>query len=422
MQIRFKNWWVFFFCLFGVLSLGFMAGMSIGGTLFVLCSIFVLAKNWNAVFSIEFRRIAKDPYLWISLGFFLVCLASLISAHLDPPFAEAAKGFREIKKFHYFFYPILISWAFLFLSDSLDRHPFWKFWGGMAIFSGILACLQFFGSALFPEPWLQNRFFRAIGETGRFHGQGLMFFHLSFASCFTFVAALGLAKSLWWEKTQSGRWFWVAVALAGFFGLFFSYSRTGFLALVAVGVGLCFLKKPLWGLFSSIGFLLLAMVLWFSSPVLQKRFEDNAAGFQHERVLMWESAWAMFKDRPILGFGFGRSGDYTSQYAEKIIGRKPHFSSHPHNNILDALAATGIFGLAAYLLWFGYLFVSSWKSFRFGNYPALAAGAFISLIGFQINGLTQVNFWDGKSQHTLMIFAGLILALEWKRKNQKKNF
>jgi MYXO-CTERM domain-containing protein len=35
-----------------------------------------------------------------------------------------------------------------------------------------------------------------------------------------------------------------------------------------------------------------------------------------------------------------------------------------------------------------------------------------------VNGLTQVNFWDGKSQHTLMLWAGVVLALAIRRRRE----
>ena len=52
---------------------------------------------------------------------------------------------------------------------------------------------------------------------------------------------------------------------------------------------------------------------------------------------------------------------------------------------------------------------------RRGESPAAALAG---LLAFQVNGITQVNFWDGKSQHTLMIWAGVVLS-QLKRKQMK---
>lgn len=416
-----KKIWGLVFGLYGVLSLSFMAGMSIGGALFFATTLFVLWKN-RQFFRPQFRALGRDPFLWITVFLFLVSFASLCSAWLDPPLGEASKGFRELKKFHHFFYPFFVGWALFLLSKDLEEHSFWKWWGYMAIFLALVATLQFFGRSFFPEDWLNHRFFRAVGATSKFHGQGLMFFHLSFASCMTSVAAIGLGQSLWPKVGRSigDKWFWAILGLAALLAVFFSFSRIGFVSLAFVIVALSFLKKPWWGLASVLLVAILAFVLWQKSESIQRRFIDGQAGIRAERMVMWKASWAMFLDRPHLGFGFGRSGDYTQQYARKVLqGGEPEFSSHAHNNALDALAATGWLGLLAYLLWFGYLIGSAVKSFWLGNHKGLAAGAFVALMAFQVNGLTQVNFWDGKSQHTLMVVAGLVLALRWKRKDSK---
>ncbi len=416
-----KKLWGIAFAFYGVLSLSFMAGMSIGGALFLLTSLFVFFRQ-RTFFGLHFRALGRNPYLWVTIFLFLVSFASLASAWWDPPLGEASKGFRELKKFHHFLYPVFVGWALIFLSEDLEKHPFWKWWGGMALFLVAVSAMQFFGKSLFPDEWLNHRFFRAVGATDKFHGQGLMFFHLSFASCMTTVAAMGLAQAFWPkpERTNKEKWFWWALGMGGLLAVFFSFSRIGFAAAAFVVVGLCFLKRPWWGLVSLMVVALLTFVLWNKSESFQRRFVDGQAGVRAERMVMWKASWAMFLDRPHFGFGFGRSGDYTQQYARKVLnGGEPEFSSHAHNNLLDALAATGWLGLSAYLFWFGFLMASAWKSFLRGAHKGLAAGALFALLAFQVNGLTQVNFWDGKSQHTLMVVAGLVLALRWKRKELK---
>jgi O-antigen ligase len=401
-----------------------MAGMSVGGGLFLAASFWSIARSWKAGAGKHLKEAFRHPVMIASLAVFAVSFLSLAWAWISPPLGEPVSGFKELKKFHHFLYPPFIALAFLYTADEIEKHPFWKFWGGMGIFCGILACLQFFGRDLFPEAWLDSRFFRPIGETGRFHGQGLMFFHLSFAACMSFVAAAGLARVLWPFKWDSRRekLFWAAVALAGFVAVFFSYSRISLVGILVIAALLFFLKRPIWGAATVVVLIGLSLVIWRESPSLQQRFSQTS-GATIERKLMWQSAWEMFQDRPALGFGFARSGRYTPAYAEKILGRKPWFTSHAHNNVLDALAATGAAGLLAYLAWWGVLFVSAWRSFRSATEKWLPAAALAAMVAFQVNGLTQVNFWDGKSQHTMMIWAGVVLALSLRRRRrEEQNF
>jgi len=417
MELQAKiNLWRWAFLTYGVLSLSTMAGMGIGGGLFVLATVFFLGTEKKALFTPSWLVY----YLWPTFLVLVAAFLSLAAAQIWPPLEEASLGFRELKKFHYFLYPPLVAWAFLKLSDRLECHPFWTAWGGMVLFSGLLAILQFFGTDIFPESWLKGRFFRPVGETGRFHGQGLMFFHLSFASSMCFGVAASGARILWPEKWDSrGRkFFWWSVFVAALAGAFFSYSRIALVAIVAILVILGFLKRPALGLIVSGLCLFLGLIIWWQSPSLRARFEQTQSG-NWERRLMWSSALDMAAERPLIGFGFGRSGRYTPHFAEKIIGVKTPFSSHAHNNILDTLAATGLIGLLGYLAWFGSLFYWAWVAFR--EKPSwVAAAALAAMVGFQINGFTQVNVWDGKSQHSLMIWAGVIIALHYRARGDSK--
>lgn len=417
-----RRWLRFALCAYGILSLSTMAGMSLGAGALMAAAIFSvwLAPSWGKG---ALKELVTHPFGWASLALFVSAALSLGFAWIYPPLGIPVSGFAELKKFHHFLYPFVVALALLHSADALERHPFWKFWGGMGIFCCLLALAQFFGSDLFPGSWLQSRFFRPVGETGRFHGQGLMFFHLSFASCLTFTAAAGLARVFWPQKWdgKKEKIFWALVAAAGFVAVYFSFSRVSLAGLVAVGVVLAFLRRPLWGALALVIFLAAGAGLWMESPTLRDRFMANTDGVR-ERTLLWQSAWEMFQDRPLTGFGFGRSGNYTPAYAEKILGKRADFTSHAHNNILDTLASSGILGLLAYLNWWGILLVSAWRSFRFAQPTErwLPAAALAALLAFQVNGLTQVNFADGKSQHTLMIWAGVVLALAIHRRRKER--
>jgi hypothetical protein len=415
-------WLRYTFCAYGILSLSSMAGMSIGAGALLAACLWAIARSWQSWGRAGVKDVLTHPLGAASAFLFAAAFLSLAHAWISPPLGRPVSGFGELKKFHHFLYPFVVALALHYSADALERHPFWKFWGGMGIFCGLLAGLQFFGRDLFPSPWLEHRFFRAVGETGRFHGQGLMFFHLSFASCLTFVAAAGLARIFWplkWDQKKE-KIFWFIVAVAGFSAVFFSFSRIALVGLLVVGVTLAFLRKPLWGLISTVLFSGLGLGLWWLSPALRDRFLLARGGvIQRERL--WEGAWAMFVDRPFTGFGFGRSGSYTPAYLEKLFGPGNHFTSHAHNNFLDLLASTGLIGLLAFLFWWGVLFVSAGKSFRAAPKEErwLPAAAIASLLAFQVNGLTQVNFADGKSQHTLFLMAGVVLALAIRRKKRE---
>ena len=72
-----------------------------------------------------------------------------------------------------------------------------------------------------------------------------------------------------------------------------------------------------------------------------------------ERILIWQSAWNMFKDHPILGVGLGQ---YTINYQTKYIlpqAKEPDLG-HAHNNFMQMLAENGIVGFLGFITMFGY--------------------------------------------------------------------
>lgn len=415
-----KTWWAGSFALFAVLSLSSMAGMSIGGGIYLAASILLLVKTWPAAEGQYFRRLLLSPYAIASYLLFFVSFLSLLYAQIFPPLGPELQGFSELKKYHHFLYPLFVALGLQFALGKKNESVFWKWWMVIGFLCAGMAVAQFWGASLFPASWLESRFFRAAGNSGKFHAQGLMYFHLSFASCMPFVAAPGLARALWPAEgdTKSQRLMWLALGIGGSLATFYSYSRIAWVALMFLLVAFGFLKKPRYGILTLVAVMLTAMAVWSLSPSMQKRWVEARAGV-FERKIVWAGAWEMFERRPLLGVGFGRTGAYSATYAELALGKKPEFSSHAHDNTLDILASMGLLGFFAYAGWWLYLFWESLKCFRF--FPTgekwMPAAAIAGFLAFQVNGLTQVNFWDGKSQHALMVWCGVVLFMWGRRKS-----
>lgn len=417
-----KQGWRIAFAVYAVLSLSSMAGMSIGLGLFGAASLWFFAASWKREGKNLLREVFNTPFSWISLALFLASLLSLLVAMAFPVEGSTAGPLlSSLKKYHYFLFPPLFAAAFLEADDTLEKHRFWRPWILFAGLLGVIATIQFFGADLFPEPWLENRFFRAAGRTGRFHGQGLMYFHLSFASCMCFVAATAWARVIFPLRGDSRKQtlYWLAGSLLVTAGVYFSYSRIALAAVALALVALAVMRKPRYGVAAVAVLWAIWMVAWNFSPSLRLRFVDNVAGTV-ERTRMWRSAWHMFLDRPLTGIGFSRTGELSPWYARNMFTDSNHFTSHAHNNFLDIMAATGSLGTISFLAWWVFLMGAVvWVFYRSPKEQRwLPAAVFAGFLAFHVNGLTQVNFWDAKSEHTLMIFAGLAIAL-WLREKRK---
>lgn len=411
--------WAWALALWAAATLSFMAGMGIGSTVFVLTCLWYLRKEkiWPVL--------KKEPLLWVSLGLLLAALLSIVSAHLAPPLGLPLQNFRELQKFHYFLLPFFTAFALLKTSGpklEFEKHPLWKALCAMALLVSVVSILQFWGGYLFPESWRESRFFRSVAtgeDIAFYHAQGLMYFHLSFASAMGFVCSYVGARLLWPLATdgKKEKILWAVLLLFTSLAFFYTYSRISWVALGALFVALFFLKRPSLGVAAVLAVVIGASLVWHFSPTVRGRWH-LARNAIVERQQVWAGAREMIADRPWLGVGFGKTGYYSTPYATRAIGSKPIFSSHAHNNFLDILAATGVVGLVPFLLWWIVLWIYGWRSFWRSpeNERWLPGACLAAFVTFHVNGLTQVNFFDAKSQHSLMLWAGILLALEWRRR------
>ncbi len=405
--------WRIAFCFWVFSTLTFMAGMSIGASIFMLTSLVLLYQDRERRLGISAFRGLAFPQATLAL--FVWSVITVLVAWLIPPLGIPLDNGWELTKFHYFLYPFAVALAIRGTDPGtpVAKHVFWRVLECMAIFISLVTIAQFWGRYLFPEPWLKYRFFREIAATPNFHGQGLMMFHLSFASALCFSVAYFTAR-LVWNAPPAGRFgrvlLWVTPILTTI-ATFYSFSRTVWVALAGIFVLIAFLRKPRWGVGALAAVCLSLFLLWNFDASFRQRTEDSYFSIRG-RVIVWAAAWEMVKERPLTGVGHGKTGRYSEFYSKKVFGQEEWFASHAHNNFLEMASSTGVIGLLVFLAWWGVLLAYAIRSFKTAppEEKWLSAGVLAALFAFHINGLTQVNFYDGKSQHSLMLWAGIVLA------------
>jgi O-antigen ligase len=113
-------------------------------------------------------------------------------------------------------------------------------------------------------------------------------------------------------------------------------------------------------------------------------------GVNAGRIAIYRANLDIVRDHPWLGLGFGRYAKAARPYydAHPDADRR----SHAHNNYLHIAAESGLIGLAAFVLLFARALVVGMP--RPGPDTWVQAGAWASLVGFLIGGLTQYNFDD----------------------------
>ena len=151
---------------------------------------------------------------------------------------------------------------------------------------------------------------------------------------------------------------WQKLVLAGLMGvlvycIMYSYSRGAYMALLGgiLAAGIIKERKLLvLALFFLISWKALVPVSVVERVTMTRdnrgQLEESAA----DRVMLWQRAWEMFKQSPLIGKGFN-----TFEYAGYI---------DTHNYYLKMLAEQGLMGLAAFLYLLFAALKLAWKLYR----------------------------------------------------------
>lgn len=133
-------------------------------------------------------------------------------------------------------------------------------------------------------------------------------------------------------------------------GIYTSYSRGAFVALVVMAVGLLIfsLGDPKLLPLRILSLAMAAVAVWLLfSGALETLFEDTrGAGFESDdRFTLWSAAWELWKSSPVFGVGLGQfvnsAASFIDHGSEGIIA---------HNTYLSMLAETGMVGFALFML------------------------------------------------------------------------
>lgn len=384
--------------LYAVLSLGSMATMSIGAGIFA--ALWLSVRPWRD-YAIDSRL---RMYAWLSVAFWLVAIASLVYARVNP-LSYGGESFevswaRDLAKAWYFLLPfgLVDAWRRL---DQERQKSVLKVWFAAFLIFSIIGIQQFWTA------WPRHQ--RIPTYLEHFHATIFLGHHLSTASIWIFPVFAALGWTL--QNRRESRWISVSVAL-GIATLILSFARSVWIAL-PVGLFLM-LALQLRGRVR-IGVLtasVLLVALLAQHPAVRARIA-NTMGTQ-ERYALWEANLEFLKERPILGVGLFKNAPLSGAYLKQKQEKEHVFSGHAHNNLIHMLGGVGLLGALVWIalcVWFAAVFWGARGDPRFGT---LCLGLFCAWIVFHLNGLTQVNFWEGKVMHQFLFALGIALGVTYR--------
>ena len=217
-------------------------------------------------------------------------------------------------------------------------------------------------------------------------------------------------------KVKDVRWKGAALAavVLSVAALLFNGTRGGWLAVAATAplTAWLFMENKLKWL---AGCLIMALLLggcFAMSPKLEHQADTlHQMDYQsnHERLLMWTSAYHMFQDHPLLGVGFAQYADaYQNHYI--MPEAKERQQGHAHSNVMQMLGERGGLGCLAFLgMWLYFIVFSIRGWLRQRNVAYLA---FFSIVmGVMLQGLTEYNM--GTTVVSKFYWFALGICLQW---------
>jgi O-antigen ligase len=382
----------------GALLAAFVAGLGLSITLSeTALALLTLTWLWS-LREPSTRAAARWPLAVPVLAWSAVTvLSALLSGHALESL-EASKG-------------LLLAFTLYVVADAVREPPAAaRFLWGLALAATAAACVGLLQVGLcpptdapLPSPrWLYHRCERA---------HGFFSIYMTLAGVLSLVLLATIPRLMLGGSVLRR----LAVPwLLMFWSLIVTYTRGAWIGF-AVGVlpVAATMRRGRWLLLA--GLLALAGGALLAPHEIRHRFlsmtDPEEAGVR-ERVYMWRSGLAMWRERPLLGVGPGGVKRDYSRYALPEAVKKR--TGHVHNTPLQILVERGVLGLAAWLwIWVAFYTRAIGLLRRLPGESrserALVAGSLAAITGFLVGGLSEYNFGDSE----VVLVAWALMALPW---------
>ncbi|NLK52021.1 MAG: hypothetical protein GX295_06215 [Syntrophomonadaceae bacterium] len=216
-----------------------------------------------------------------------------------------------------------------------------------------------------------------------------------------------LATRIWWRKLLLG-----LTALVGIFCLLLTFSRGGWLAMIAALLVFAYFQNRQ-RLFTWLPVAAGALYAFSPAKIASRlstitSVQDSSNAY---RLDTWNSTLSLLRDYWITGVGLGRRA-FGRVYATHMINA--NYVPHAHNLYLQLMSEFGILGLTVFL-WL------IWRVFRLGCQlrtsasdfmRSLNAGVMGAGIGFLAHSVIDYFLWYYKLGILFWFIVGIILVLE----------
>ncbi|MCK5212101.1 O-antigen ligase family protein [Candidatus Parcubacteria bacterium] len=345
-------------------------------------------------------RIKNRIFLLLLASYILIIsISSLMAKDINSGVYGAYAQHQGLVAFIFYF--------LFFILIILSVNSYKKIYSILAVISISSAVVSIYGfiQALGWDPLLWNEitFYRVSSTLGQPN-------HLAAF----LIIAISITFYLFLTNTRKIKFLWLTVLFLNLFCLFFTYSRSGYLGLIAGFIIFLILyivsqaKKINKKLYIIVFSFVLAAIILFSIfsnsflPRIKEAFNPKSGGFSL-RINYWESALKSIKEKPLLGHGLDNTRDVYYTHYKKDWAVFSNINSVPnraHNIILDTALASGLIGLFLFLLLILYIAILikkiiNYQKYRiFGICMAASLGGYFTALMFGFATITtQAYMW-----------------------------
>jgi len=184
---------------------------------------------------------------------------------------------------------------------------------------------------------------------------------------FGIIAACAWAIAVWyWLQVKNCSWLWWGLVCFFWYMIALSMSRGAWIAQGVIIFPTIFWiwkqRRP-----SLLPFVLAGVLAWGAASItiseiypsshinIVERFETSATYGFAERIVLWASAWEVWKEHPLLGVGVGNLGaHYLDGQAQALQWLGPEYhglmtTTSAHNTLLHLMAESGVIGTVVWI-------------------------------------------------------------------------
>lgn len=247
-----------------------------------------------------------------------------------------------------------------------------------------------------------------------------------------------LAAIFFRERRRAERWFALGMLVVFLGALVFSYSRAAWLSVVAATVVWIIIRLKI-GFIPVLSFMLISAGLLFMlrndiAREMEKNTQDSSVNFgEHirsvtnitsdasnlERLNRWKTALAMYREKPLLGWG---PGTYMFQYApfqysydRTIISTNFGDGGDAHSEYLGPLSESGLPGMLSILLIAATVLYTGFRLLRVlkkRKDRLLVTGIVLGLVTYLSHGILNNFLHTDKAAVPFWGFAAILVAMD----------